>query len=71
MNSNQIIVILSAAGDGTLVNVLMKAKKAGADLTKLMCCPLPYGTGNDLARETGWGGRPDKSFYSTVRSLME
>lgn len=35
-----------------------------------MCCALPYGTGNDFSRVTGWGGTPDDKYYKSLKSLM-
>lgn len=60
-----------AGGDGSLINHLMNAKKHGVNLDTLVCCPLPYGTGNDFGRVTGWGGTPkDHKFYKSLKSLM-
>ena len=31
---------------------------------------MPYGTGNDLARVTNWGGTPSGRIYSSLRNLV-
>lgn len=48
--------MVMAGGDGSLMTLLNMAKEAGCDTANLVCCVLPYGTGNDLARTLNWGG---------------
>jgi hypothetical protein len=48
----------------------MQAREYGVDINKLVCCPLPYGTGNDLSRVTGWGGEPTGTLYESLRTLV-
>ena len=59
-----------AGGDGSLITHLMKAKSYGIDLEPLLCCALPYGTGNDTARVLGWGGEPNLKYYKSLKLLM-
>jgi len=63
--------MLMAGGDGSLITHLMNAKKYGIDVASLVCCALPYGTGNDFSRVTGWGGTPDAKYFKSLKSLME
>ena len=61
-----------AGGDGTLMTLLMKAKENGVDVGRIVCCILPYGTGNDFARVSGWGGTPSGPLYETsLRHLIK
>ena len=48
----------------------MACKKEGVDISNLVCCALPYGTGNDFCRVNGWGGTPSAKFYKSLKSLM-
>jgi hypothetical protein len=59
-----------AGGDGSLINLVMKAKAEGVDVGKLICCSLPYGTGNDLCRIAGWGGDPKHEMYQSLNSIV-
>lgn len=60
-----------AGGDGSLMHLVMKAKDAGCDLATLVCCVLPYGTGNDLARSLNWGGAESElAIYKSLPKLI-
>ena len=60
-----------AGGDGSLMTLVMMAKEAGCDIATLVCCVLPYGTGNDLARVLNWGGSEgDLKIYSSLPQLV-
>jgi diacylglycerol kinase family enzyme len=60
-----------AGGDGSLMTLVMMAKEAGCDIGSLVCCVLPYGTGNDLARVLNWGGSEgDLKIYNSLPKLV-
>lgn len=50
--------------------MVMKAKEVGVDISKLICCSLPYGTGNDFCKVTNWGITPDLDFYRDTNALV-
>ena len=58
--------MVTAGGDGSLCGIVMKAKEYGVDIDQLFCCPLPYGTGNDLSRVINWGGKPNQPHFRTL-----
>ena len=63
--------MVMAGGDGSLMTLLMMAKEAGCDIATLVCCVLPYGTGNDLARVLNWGGNEgDLKIYNSLPKLV-
>ena len=64
------IILVTAGGDGSMISILTKAKEMGVDLSDISCCALPYGTGNDLSRITGWGGSPNSKYFKTLKSLI-
>jgi diacylglycerol kinase (ATP) len=65
------MILIMAGGDGSLINLIMNAQNAGVDIKTLKFCVLPYGTGNDFARTTGWGGGTDAKYYKTLKSLVK
>jgi diacylglycerol kinase (ATP) len=63
--------MIMAGGDGSLMTLLNLAKEAGCDISKLVCCVLPYGTGNDLARSLNWGGtEAELKIYKSLPRLV-
>lgn len=67
---NMRIIMVTAGGDGSIIGIVTKAKEYGVDIENLLCCPLPYGTGNDLSRVLNWTGRPNGAIYATMENLM-
>ncbi len=59
-----------AGGDGSLIGAVTSAMEAGVDISRMPCCVLPFGTGNDLSRCTNWGGRPTGEMYRNLTNLM-
>lgn len=60
-----------AGGDGSLMQLVMMAKDASCNISTLVCCVLPYGTGNDLARSLNWGGSEgDLPIYKSLPRLV-
>jgi len=57
-------------GDGSLITLLMKLQEAGVDINEFPSVVLPYGTGNDFARETGWGGDPGQKYLSSLKKTI-
>jgi diacylglycerol kinase (ATP) len=63
--------MIMAGGDGSLMLLMLMAKDAGCDVSTLVCCVLPYGTGNDLARTLNWGGSEnDLKIYKSLPKLV-
>jgi len=63
--------MVMAGGDGSLMTLVTLAKEAGCDISTLVCCVLPYGTGNDLARSLNWGGAENElKIYKSLPRLV-
>jgi len=58
-SQGQHIIVPVMGGDGTLAgllkSILDKSPIVEANLHMFAFAPLPFGTGNDLSRSTGWG----------------
>ena len=50
-------IALIMGGDGTLHYIVEEMAERKIDLGAVVFALLPFGTGNDLARVLGWGGR--------------
>ena len=53
--------IIVCGGDGTMTWIMAAIDTINGDLSIV---PMPLGTGNDLARSFGWGGRFKRSFLT-------
>jgi len=63
--------MVMAGGDGSLMTLVNMAREAGCDIASLVCCVLPYGTGNDLARSLNWGGAENElKIYKSLPRLV-
>jgi diacylglycerol kinase family enzyme len=63
-------------GDGTLAglvkSILIQSPLVEANLHMFAFAPLPFGTGNDLSRSTGWGPIHGASpFLQNMDSLLK
>lgn len=52
------VVGVVCGGDGTVLWVVTLVSEAGIDMTKVLFCIIPIGTGNDFSRCLRWGGSP-------------
>mmetsp|Transcript_6778 Transcript_6778/g.18708 ORF Transcript_6778/g.18708 Transcript_6778/m.18708 type:complete len:511 (-) Transcript_6778:68-1600(-) len=53
--ASDLIRILVAGGDGTVMWTLTELTKTQVDMTKVAVGHIPFGTANDFSRTTGWG----------------
>jgi diacylglycerol kinase family enzyme len=51
-------MIVVAGGDGTISLLLEDLRRKKVNINSLVFIALPFGTGNDLAQQTGWGAQP-------------
>jgi diacylglycerol kinase family enzyme len=60
-------------GDGSLTNLLLELRDK-VDLAFIQFAVLPFGTGNDMAQELGWGATDDEahlqSFHRIVTDIL-
>jgi diacylglycerol kinase family enzyme len=62
--------MVMAGGDGSLMTLVTRAVEAGCDILSLVCCVLPYGTGNDLCRSLNWGGNESSKIFRSMPKLV-
>lgn len=53
-------------GDGVMTNFLPDLLKESIEISKLSFVSLPFGSGNDMSRVTGWGASPDEPHLSNL-----
>lgn len=58
--------IVIAGGDGSFMSTFGEVVGHGIDPLRANFCLLPFGTGNDLAQLTGWGGGADRVMKDDV-----
>lgn len=63
-------VAIVFGGDGSYMKILKNFADHGVDLNFITCCFLPFGTGNDLPRQMGWGGDAKQTYTQSLESIM-
>ncbi|CAE8596621.1 unnamed protein product, partial [Polarella glacialis] len=56
--AESLVHVMVAGGDGTVMWAISEMVAAGVDLIKVVVGHIPFGTGNDFSRSTGWGAMP-------------
>jgi len=57
-------------GDGSYMSVVKRISDAGVKMDWLKACFLPFGSGNDMPRQMGWGGDLKPEFFRSLESLV-
>mmetsp|Transcript_38452 Transcript_38452/g.28291 ORF Transcript_38452/g.28291 Transcript_38452/m.28291 type:complete len:82 (-) Transcript_38452:829-1074(-) len=68
------LYLIIAGGDGTVMYIVEDCLRMGFNIDKMGgggVCFLPYGTGNDLGLELGWGNRPKKEWTSKLKVIAK
>ena len=60
------IIIVTCGGDGMIPITLRQFDDSGIDVNQISFMPLPYGSGNDLARILNWGGDSDEEYLASL-----
>jgi len=64
------IRVLVAGGDGTVMWALSELIKSEVDMTRVAVGHIPFGTGNDFARTTGWGHQPPETLVGAGKEYL-
>jgi len=64
------IRVLVAGGDGTVMWALSELIKSEVDMTRVAVGHIPFGTGNDFARTTGWGHEPPETLVGNSKEYL-
>lgn len=64
------IRVMVAGGDGTVMWALSELIKSEVDMTKVAVGHIPFGTGNDFARTTGWGHEPPANLVGSSKEYL-
>jgi diacylglycerol kinase family enzyme len=65
------MTVVICGGDGTISLLLEDMRQKRIEINDLDFVMLPYGTGNDLAQQTGWGATPDDSEVEDFMSVLK
>jgi len=67
-SENGHIIVPIMGGDGSLAGIIghlmNESFLISANLSMIAFAPLPFGTGNDISRATGWGPSEDEGPWS-------
>lgn len=58
VQAEHLVHVMVAGGDGTVMWAISEMVASGVELDKVVVGHIPFGTGNDFSRSTGWGPMP-------------
>jgi len=64
------IRVMVAGGDGAVVWALSELIETGVDMRRVAIGHIPFGTGNDFARSTGWGPGAPANVIGAGREVL-
>lgn len=63
------VIVVICGGDGTFMNILHDFRRYSIDVDKIVFCPLPFGTANDICRNFGWGATPSSKMKNDLKFI--